>query len=132
MEIRKRGRIMSKKVLIVDDEQDILESVKMLVETMGYEVKTTDNGNKAVEMLKKDKFDLVLLDILMPKISGIATLEKIRAEKSIKNQKVVFLTVVSLSQAGKGAVKELAPAGYIEKPIDNTLFKAKIKKIIGD
>ena len=118
------------KVLIVDDEKDILESVKMLLETINCKVKTTDDGNKAISMLKKEKFDLVLLDVLMPKISGIKTLEKIRADPKIKNQKVAFLTVVSPSKNGKGVIKKLNPIAYLEKPIDNDSFKRKITKIL--
>ena len=120
------------KVLLVDDEPDILESVKMLIETMNHEVKVTDDGYEAIKMLKKEKFDLVLLDILMPKISGIVTLEKIREDNKIKNQKVVFLTVATLSQTGKEVVKKLHPDGYITKPIDNIAFKKNIKKLLGD
>jgi CheY-like chemotaxis protein len=121
---------MGKRILVVDDEPDILESIKMLVETMGYEVETTEDGDKAIDMLKKEKFDLVLLDMLMPKISGIKTLEKIRANPEIKNQKVAFLTVVGLNQTGENFVKKLKPIEYIEKPIDNAEFKKKIKKIL--
>lgn len=121
---------MAKKILVVDDEPDIQKSVKMLVETMGFEAKTTDDGNEAIKMLKNDSFDLVVLDMLMPKISGINTLKKIRGDPKIKNQKVIFLTVVGLNQSGKGVVKKLNPAGYIEKPIENDSFKAKIKKIV--
>jgi CheY-like chemotaxis protein len=119
-----------KKILVVDDELDILESIKMLIETIGYNVKTTDDGNRAIDILKKEKFDLVLLDMLMPKISGIDILKKIRADPQIKNQKVVFLTVVGLSQAGEEVIKKLHPTDYIEKPIDNRIFKEKIKKIV--
>lgn len=121
---------MNKRILVVDDESDILESIRMLIEVMGYEYEGTDDGHKAIEMLKKKKFDLVLLDILMPKISGIDVLKKIREDSQIKNQKVVFLTVVSPSQNGKGVIKQLKPLDYIEKPIDNKIFKQKIKKLL--
>jgi CheY-like chemotaxis protein len=124
--------MMAKKILVVDDELDILESVKMLVECIGYEVEIVDNGVKALNILKKEKFDLVLLDILMPKLSGIEVLKKIREDSKLKNQKVAFLTVVGLNQAGKDVVKKLHPADYIEKPIDNKIFKEKIKKMLGD
>jgi CheY-like chemotaxis protein len=119
------------KILVVDDELDILESVGMLLETMGYNVKTADRGRKAIGVLKKEKFDLVLLDILMPEMSGIQTLGKIRNDAELKKQKVVFLTVVSPSKNGKGIIKKLKPTDYIEKPIDNVVFKRKIKKILG-
>ena len=121
---------MVKRILLVDDEWDILESVKMLLETMNYKVEITDDGNKAIEMLKKKNFDLVLLDILMPKISGLKTLEKIRADSKIKKQKVAFLTVVSPSKNGKGTIEKLKPIIYIEKPINNASFKKEIKRIL--
>jgi CheY-like chemotaxis protein len=119
------------KVLIIDDEYDILESMQMLVESMGYEAETIDNGKKAISMLKKSKYDLVLLDILMPKISGIETLKKIREDSKIKDQKVIFLSVVSPSRNGKGIIKKLKPLDYIEKPINNKTFKTKLKKYLG-
>ena len=119
------------KILVVDDELDVLESVKMLIETMGHEIKTIDNGKGAIKLLGKEKFDLMILYILMPKMSGIETLEKIRASPKLKKQKVAFLSVVSLSKNGKGVIKKLNPVAYIEKPIDNIVFKKKIKKILG-
>ena len=119
------------KILIVDDEQDIRESVQMLVETQGYETRVVDNGLSAINALKKEKFDLVLLDVLMPNLSGIKTLKKIRTDPKLKNQKVVFLTVVSPSKNGKRIIEELKPTAYIEKPIDNASFKKKLKEILG-
>jgi CheY-like chemotaxis protein len=122
---------MVKKILVVDDEMDILESVDMLLSKSGYDVKTVESGKKAIEFLKKDNFDLVLLDILMPKMSGIQTLEQIRADPKIKNQKVAFLTVVSPSANGKGIIDQLKPVEYLQKPIENVSFRKKIKKLVG-
>jgi CheY-like chemotaxis protein len=122
---------MKKTILIVDDELDILESVKMLLETMDYKITTANNGIDALKKLRKNKFDLMLLDILMPKLSGIETLKKIRANSKLKNQKVVFLTVVSPTKAGKELINKLKPIDYITKPIINLSFKNKIKKILG-
>ena len=122
---------MAKKVLIVDDEEDILTSMRILIEGMGFEAKTVNNGKIALERLQLEKFDLVLLDMLMPEMTGREVLKRIRADKKLKDQKVVFLTVVQLSEIGKDVVKRLRPAGYINKPIDIDDFRAKIKKILG-
>jgi CheY-like chemotaxis protein len=122
---------MVDRILIVDDEVDIYESVGMLVEAMGYEAATVNSGAKALDILGKEKFDLVLLDILMPKMSGIETLKKIRADPKLKDQDMVFLSVVSPSRNGRGVIGKLNPLDYIEKPIDNVDFKKKIKKILG-
>ncbi|MBW2966142.1 response regulator [Candidatus Woesearchaeota archaeon] len=122
---------MKKKVLIVDDEEDILTSVAMLINDMGYEAKTVNNGKKALEMLKKQKFDLVLLDILMPDMSGREVLEKIREDPKLKNQKAAFLTVVKLSEYGRGIMKKkLKPVDYFQKPINVSDFRRRIKKIL--
>ena len=122
---------MKKKVLIVDDEEDILTSVAMLINNMGYEAKTVNSGEKALEIIKKQKFDLILLDILMPGISGREVLEKIREYPKLKNQKVAFLTVVKLSEYGKDMMeKKLKPVDYFQKPINVSDFKRRIKKIL--
>ncbi len=121
---------MAKKVLIVDDQKDILTSVGMLVEGEGYKAKTASNGKQALAMLKKESFDLVLLDVLMPEMSGREVLQKIRADPKLKKQKVAFLTVVQLSEAGKDIVKKLKPVDYFPKPIKMANFKKRLKKIL--
>jgi len=122
---------MVKKVLIVDDEADIASSVKMLIDGMGFSSRVVNNGAAALDVIKKEKFDLVLLDILMPQMSGREVLEKIRADSKLKKQKVAFLSVVQLSTEGKDSVKKLKPVEYFQKPItDLNEFKTKIKRIL--
>lgn len=119
-----------KKILIVDDEADILSSVKLLVEKMGYQAKTVNNGKKALAILKKEKFDLVLLDILMPIMSGKEVLEKIRKDPELKDQKVAFLSVVQLGKQGEDSIQKLKPIEYFEKPIKMGDFEKRLKKIV--
>ena len=121
---------MAKKILIVDDEKDIRISVKMLLEDSNYYVKMASNAKAGLLALKKEKFDLVLLDILMPKMSGIEMLEKVREDKKLKNQKVAFMTVVLLRQKDKKIISKLKPIDYFEKPIQPTNFIKRIKKIL--
>ena len=122
---------MVKKVLIVDDKQDILTSVAMLVESLGYKAETASNGKQALEKLRLESFDLVLLDVLMPEMSGREVLEKIRADPKLKDQKVAILSVVRLSEPGEKIIKELKPITYFQKPIDIDDFKKRLKKILG-
>lgn len=121
---------MVKKVLIIDDEEDVCISVKMFVEGLGFSAETAGSGKEGITLLKKKKFDLVLLDMLMPEMNGKETLEKIRADPKIKNQKVAFLTVVSLIQAGKKDIEKLKPVDYIVKPVDAKIFKEKLLKLL--
>jgi CheY-like chemotaxis protein len=122
---------MKKRVLVVDDERDIVDSVILLLNKLGYDCSSVNNGKACLEKLKKEKFDLVLLDILMPGMSGREVLAKIRADSKLKNQKVAFLTVVQLSSNGESAVKKLKPIAYFQKPIlDINDFKTKIVKLL--
>ncbi len=122
--------MITKKILVVDDEEDIRESVKQVLETMNYQVNLASSGREALELLQKNIFDLVLLDILMPQMSGTQTLEKIRTNPKTKDQKVAFLTVVDLKKYGKDAVDKFKLVDYFHKPIEINDFKKRIKKIL--
>jgi len=121
---------MVKKILVVDDEIYILSSTKEIVESLGYKVTTALDGNKALSLLKKRKFDLVLLDVLMPGMTGIEVLEKIRKIPKLKTQKVAFSTVVQLSPSGKSFVSKLKPVAYFQKPFDIADFKKRIRILL--
>ena len=118
------------KILIVDDEEDILSSVRLLLEKTGYEVKTANRGKAALEMLSREKFDLVLLDILMPEMSSVEVLERIRADPRTKDQKVAIFTVVQPSREGEKIIKKLKPVEYFQKPIDVGDFTRRIKRVL--
>ena len=124
---------MAKRVLIVDDESDIATSIKMLCDGEGVESVVAVDGKSALNLLKKQKFDLVLLDIMMPGMSGREVLQIIRKDPKLKNQKVAFLTVVQLGQAGKEIIKALKPVEYFQKPIlDIADFRKRLKKVLED
>jgi len=121
---------MARKILIVDDEEDILTSVKDVVESAGYEGKTALGGKVALKLLREEHFDLVLLDMLMPNMSGEEILENIRADPKLKKQKVAFLTVVQLGEHGKKIMEKLKPVEYFLKPIEPDDFRKSLKKIL--
>lgn len=122
---------MVKKILIVDDEKDIALSIKSVVDKMGYESRVVYDGKTALQTLKQDKFDLVLLDILMPGMSGRQVLEEIRKDKKLKNQKAAFVSVVYLGQMGVAELNKLKPADYFQKPIvDLNDFRKRLKRIL--
>lgn len=122
---------MKKRVLVVDDEQDVLESVKMLLANAGYDVTAANSGREALKMMQKNKFDLVLLDILMPGMAGNKVAEKIRKNPKTKNQKIIFLTVVTPGEHGREEIKKLSPADYIQKPFKTDDFKKRIRAALG-
>jgi CheY-like chemotaxis protein len=102
----------SKKILVVDDEPDFLEVIRVRLEANNYRVVTAVNGKEAMAKLKKEKPDAVLLDILMPKVDGLETLKKIR--KQDENLPVFIITAFSNEERFKLARKFKA-SGFIRK-----------------
>jgi two-component system alkaline phosphatase synthesis response regulator PhoP len=83
---------MAKKILIVDDDADFREIFRTKLIQNGFEVITADDGMAALEVMKKQKPDLTLLDVEMPKLNGAECLARIKADPELQKQKVVFLT----------------------------------------
>lgn len=119
---------MSKKILIVDDEADTRTLIKMLLEREGYQVSTAKDGKEGINQLKKEKSDLVILDMFMPGMTGREMCEKIRKNPKIKGTKIVFLTISTFGAKGIEQLENLNVLDYIKKPIDINDFKKRIKR----
>jgi CheY-like chemotaxis protein len=122
---------MTKKILIIDDEDDIRLAVKTLLESKGYETLEANGGKSGLSVLKKEKVDLVLCDFFMPGMNGRQVLEVIRADTTLKDTKVILLTVATFGKEGSEKLKELKVADYIQKPFENKDLLVRIKKIVG-
>ena len=122
---------MVKKILVIDDEVDILTSMKQLLESWSYEVLTVNNGEDGLRLLNEQSFDLVLLDLLMPGMSGREVFKKIRESDKLKDQKVALFTVARLDKYGGDGIQDLNPVGYFEKPINIPAFERNLKNILG-
>lgn len=121
------------KVMIVDDEPNVLELLSAILRLNDLEVITAGNGVEALEKLKSEKPDLIILDIMMPGMSGFDVCEKIRSNQKTSRLKVIFLTALSLSVVDKSYLRKLNALDYITKPFDNeklirTVFKSLSKK----
>jgi two-component system alkaline phosphatase synthesis response regulator PhoP len=116
------------KVLVVDDEEPILELLKYNLEKSGYEVKTAENGSKAVEIAKKFIPDLVLLDIMMPKMDGVETCRLIREIPEMQKAFVVFLTARS-EEYSEVAAFDVGADDYITKPIKPRALMSRISAL---
>ena len=104
-----------KRILLVDDEADFLEVIKNRLEVNGYQVITASDGKEALELLKKEKVDAVLLDILMPQMNGIETLKQIREDNK---QLPVFMLTAYSDKINFGLANDLGASGYIVKTSD--------------
>lgn len=108
--------IMKKKIMFVDDERDVVDSVKSILKKGGYDVVTAYSGKECLKKLESEKVDLILLDIMMPEMDGWDVCAKIKENKKTEKIPVVFLTAKT-DPISKGMGK-LASADYIEKPFD--------------
>jgi two-component system alkaline phosphatase synthesis response regulator PhoP len=113
------------KILVVDDEKDIIQIVKYNLELNGYEVDIAENGVDAISKAKSFKTDLILLDIMMPHKDGIQTCIELRANSEYDDTLIIFLTAKSDEQSEiKGL--ELGADDYISKPIKPKLLVSRI------
>jgi len=120
-----------KKIMIVDDEQSLVELVRAVFGQEGFEVITAYSGSECLEKLKEEKPDLILMDMMMPGMSGRETTEKIRTNPKTKGLKIVFLTVARFSEVGKDTLKNLNILDYVTKPFDNKDLVKRVKKVLG-
>ena len=120
-----------KTIMVVDDEDSLLELVRAILEEDGYKVETASNGEEALERLKTVKPDLILLDMMMPEMSGRAVCDKIRENPKTRDLKVAFLTVAKFSEVGKDQLSKMKVCDYIMKPFENEDLLKRIKAIVG-
>lgn len=122
---------MAKKVMVVDDEKDLVELVTAVLENEGFEVVPANSGKECLEKLKKVKPNLILMDVMMPGMTGIETAKKIKSNPKTKGIKLAFLTVARMSGVGKKELEEIGSLDYITKPFDNNNLVKRVKKIVG-
>ena len=117
------------KILLVDDEPDILEIVGYNLKNEGYKIYTAKNGIEAVESAKKNEPHLIILDIMMPEMDGIEACEKIRATKGLENVLITFFTARS-EDYSQMAGFDVGADDYITKPIKPKVLISKIKALL--
>ncbi len=117
------------KILIVDDEPDILELIEYTLNKEGYQVATASNGKEAIDEARKFLPDLIILDMMMPKMDGIEACRVLRAMPQFKNTFMVFLTARSEEYA-EIAGFNVGADDYIAKPIKPRALLSRINAIL--
>lgn len=107
-----------KKILVIDDEPDIVFLIKLILEKEGYKVIEANSGKEGIEMAKKEKPDLILLDIMMPDMLGWEVSKKIKADEELRKTPVAMLTVKSAAEDKLRSLEEAGADWHIAKPID--------------
>ncbi len=119
----------SKKILFVDDEDDIREVVQIRLESNGYQVVTAASGEEALKKVESEHPDLVILDVMMPGMDGLAVLKRLRKERQTENLPVILLTAKRQKTIGDLFEFENIQ-GFIEKPFESTVLLDLIDKAI--
>ena len=117
------------KILVVDDEEDILEFLSYNLRAEGYDVIVADNGILAIELAKQEQPSLIILDVQMPDMDGITTCEKIREIPYLKETIVTFLTARS-EDYSQIAGFEAGADDYITKPIRPKVLVSRVKALL--
>lgn len=117
------------KILLVDDESDILEFLSYNINKEGFEVYTASNGKEAIEIAKKIKPHLILLDVMMPEMDGIETCEIMRQDKKLQNTIIAFLTARG-EDYSQIAGFEAGGDDYIAKPVKPKVLISRIRALL--
>ena len=116
-------------ILIIDDEKDMVSVISLRLKGSGFNVSSANSGVEAIEYLKENRPDLIILDLMMPGIDGYEVLRKIRSNKNIKNTPVIMLTADS-NQSDKVKGLEMGLDDFMTKPYDPEELLARIRSVL--
>lgn len=120
---------MDKKILVVDDEQDIVDLISYNLSKEGYVVSTASNGTEALEIAEAQRPDLVILDVMMPGMDGFEVCRNLRQRSTLSGTAIMFLTAKS-GEIDQILGLELGADDYIQKPISPRVLIARVKTIL--
>src|SRR5215212_1493947 len=119
-----------KRILLVDDDSDILTSMQAALEPTGAVLDTATNGNKAVELAEKNNPDLVILDMMLPGRSGFLVLEKIKARKPKNSKPFVIMITGNQGARHKMYAESLGVSDYFNKPVKLDKLIARAEQLL--
>ncbi|MDG7041741.1 MAG: response regulator [Nitrososphaerota archaeon] len=124
------------KILVVDDDPDIRDAVSTILEAHSYQVVTANNGEEGLKKLKEERPDLMILDLLMPKLDGFGVLKEIQDPRWAKYCKIPILILTSIKEDVSRRRYELETGldlnidDYVEKPINPGILMERVKKLL--
>jgi len=127
---------MQQKILVVDDDPDILDALSMILESQGYQVVTARDGIEALANLKAEKPDLMILDLLMPKMDGFAVCKELQDPRWAKYRDIPILILTSVREEASRRRYELETGleldvdDYVEKPISPDTLLERVARLI--
>lgn len=121
---------MKKKILLVDDETDIQIIVKARLEALGFEVLVAKDGQEGLDLARKELPDLVVLDLMLPKLDGHKVCRLLKFDKVFENIPVIIFSAKG-GETDKKLAEQMGADAYITKPFDIKLFTQTIQRLTG-
>ena len=127
---------MSAKILVVDDDPDVLEAISIILEANGYDVVTARDGLEGLDKLKEEKPDLMILDLLMPKMDGFEVCKELKDPRRAKYAHIPIIILSSVKEQASRRRYELETGlqldvdDYVEKPIEHTILLKRVENIL--
>ena len=128
--------MVSAKILVVDDDPEIREAISLILEANGYTVVTAQDGIDGLNKLKEDKPDLMILDLLMPRLDGFGVCKELKDPRWAKYSRIPIIILSSVREDASKRRYELETgvqldvADYVEKPIEHTVLLERIGKVL--
>lgn len=120
---------MAKKILVVDDEAQLVEMVKMRLEASGYEVITAADGQEALDKARQDKPNLIILDLMLPKIDGYKVCRMLKFDEKYNKIPIILFSARAQEQ-DKLLGMQVGANGYIAKPFEPKVLLSKIEELL--
>lgn len=120
---------MSKKLLIVDDEKDMVFAVKLQLEANGFDVITAHDGQAALELARKEKPDLLILDLMLPKIDGYKVCRMLKFDEKYKHIPIIMFTA-RIQKSDEKLGYEVGADAYVTKPFELPVLLSKIRELL--
>lgn len=118
-----------KKILVVDDEGELVKGLQIRLEASGFEVIAAFDGQEGLEKARDEKPDLILLDVMMPKMNGYQVCRELKNDENTKNIVVIMLTAKG-QESDKFWGKEVGANDYVIKPFESSELMEKIKELL--
>jgi len=121
---------MPKKIMVIEDELDLLKIITFRIKKSGYEIITATDGNTGIALIEEHRPDLILLDLRIPGIDGWEVCRRIKGHKQLCYIPVILLSA-SVCEINDETVKQIGAQDYLRKPFEPQSLIEKIKKLIG-
>lgn len=117
------------KILHIENNEDVSEPIGLFLENKGHEYESIVDGKKGLQLIRKNHYDIILLDLAIPGFSGIEVISTLENDGSIRNEKIVILSTSRMSEEQMNELREMGVHSSLEKPIIPTELLEKLQLI---